>query len=60
VIDSGSVRNTYSLNYLAQLPPLPAVLKRPLLSLLKASRAGRLRLSVPLGNLYVVGRKLRR
>jgi SAM-dependent methyltransferase len=57
VAASGGVRNTYSLAYLAQLLPLPGTLKLTLLSLLRASRAGRLRASVPLGNLYVVGRR---
>ena len=59
VAASGSVRNTYSLAYLVRLLPLPGSLKRPLLSLLRATRAGGLRASVPLGNLYAVGRRVR-
>ena len=51
------VRNTYSLAYLAQLAPMPAAPKRRLLSLLRSRRAGRVRVTVPLGNLCLIARK---
>ena len=53
----GLVVNTYSLCYLARLLPLPASIKRPLLDWLSGHALGRLRLSVPLGNLYLVAQK---
>ncbi|MFI5004569.1 MAG: class I SAM-dependent methyltransferase [Solirubrobacterales bacterium] len=52
-----SVRNTYSLAYLAQLVPLPAELKSRLLPALRAGAAGRVRMTVPLGNLCLIARK---
>jgi SAM-dependent methyltransferase len=57
VLRVGPVRNQYSLSYLSQLVPLPKSLKDHLLAWLRNNRAGRLRLSVPLGNLYAVGRR---
>lgn len=52
-----SARNTYSLAYLAQLAPMPAGLKGRLLSHLRSGRAGRVRVTVPLGNLCLIARK---
>jgi SAM-dependent methyltransferase len=52
-----SVRNTYSLAYLAQLTPLPAALKGRLLPHLQASLAARVKLTVPLGNLCLIARR---
>jgi SAM-dependent methyltransferase len=52
-----SIRNTYSLAYLAQLAPLPAPIKSKMLSYLRSSSPGRLRLTVPLGNLCLIARK---
>lgn len=52
-----SVRNTYSLAYLTQLVPLPAGLKYRLLPALRAGPAGRVRVTVPLGNLCLIARK---
>lgn len=52
-----SVRNTYSLAYLAQLVPLPSGLKSRLLPALRAGPAGRIRVTVPLGNLCLIARK---
>jgi hypothetical protein len=57
VVNSGSVGNTYTLHYLAQMAPLTKGLKRALLSLLKVTSGGRIRLSIPLGNLYLVAQK---
>jgi SAM-dependent methyltransferase len=52
-----SVRNTYSLAYLAQLVPLPMGLKSRLLPSLRAGPAARMRVTVPLGNLCLIARK---
>ena len=53
----GSVRNQYALRYLVRLLPLPAGPKRAALAWLQRHSIGRLRLSVPLGNLYLVAQK---
>lgn len=55
----GPVLNTYTLHYLTRLVPLPGPLKRRLLDRLRAAQLGRARLSVPLGNLYLVAQKPR-
>ncbi len=52
-----SVRNTYSVAYLTQLLPLPAGLKSRLLGALRAGPTGRIRVTVPLGNLCLIARK---
>jgi SAM-dependent methyltransferase len=52
-----SVRNTYSLAYLTQLVPLPVGVKSRLLPTLRAGPAGRIRVTVPLGNLCLIARK---
>jgi SAM-dependent methyltransferase len=52
-----SVRNTYSLAYLAQLVPLPNAIKARLLRSLRAGQAGHIRVTVPLGNLCLIARK---
>jgi len=54
---AGSVRNRYSLRYLVRLLPLPARPKQAALGWLQRHALGRLRLSVPLGNLYLVAQK---
>ena len=54
---AGSVRNQYSLRYLFRLLPLPAGSKRAALDWLQRHSIGRLRLCVPLGNLYLVAQK---
>jgi hypothetical protein len=54
---AGSVRNQYSFRYLVRLLPLPAGPKRAALAWLQRHSIGRLRLSVPLGNLYLVAQK---
>lgn len=53
----GAVFNNYTLYYLARLVPMPAALKRVLLARLERAKIGRLRLSVPLGNLYLIAQK---
>lgn len=49
--------NRYSVGYLMRLFPLPHLLKKRLLGLLARGRLGRMRLSLPLGNLVVVARR---
>ena len=49
--DVQSVRNRYSVRYVAQLVPLPRRMKKPLLHSLKSSRIGSRELRLPLGNL---------
>jgi SAM-dependent methyltransferase len=56
VVETGSVWNTYSLSYLWRLPPWPARLRRVRLGLLGRARLDRVRLTVPLGNLFLVAR----
>lgn len=54
----GPVFNNYPLHYLTRLLPLPARIKLPLLDWLQRVPMGRrVRLSVPLGNLYLVAQK---
>ena len=57
VRDAGRVWNRYSLYYLMRLLPLPTTLKHTLLSWLKRLAIGRWRVSIPLGNLYMVAQK---
>ena len=57
VKETGSVRNLYSLGYVARLVPLPGPLKKALLATLGGTGVGRLRVKVPLGNLYAIGQK---
>jgi hypothetical protein len=57
VAAAGTAFNTYSLSYLARLLPLPAVGKKALLAALDKTPFGRIRLTVPLGNLRLVARK---
>jgi SAM-dependent methyltransferase len=52
-----SVRNTYSLAYLAQLLPFPVATKARLLPHLRNGIASRIRVTVPLGNLCLIARK---
>lgn len=55
--EAGSVWNHYALRYLVRLLPLPGGPKQAVLGWLQHNRIGRLRLSVPLGNLYLVAQK---
>jgi SAM-dependent methyltransferase len=45
--------NTYSLDYLLQLAPIPSSVKSPI----RSSRAARLRATLPLGNLCLIARR---
>ncbi len=58
VCRAGPLVNRFPVRYLARLAPLPGRLKRSLLPWLERTSLGRLRLSLPLGNLYLVARKL--
>ena len=53
----GPVSNAYSLYYLARLVPFPALLKRIVMGLLNNNPMGRIRLTVPLGNMWLVSQK---
>lgn len=57
VVETGGVRNDYSLGYMTRLLPLPATIKRGVLKALSATRAGSLRVGAPLGNLYLIARR---
>jgi SAM-dependent methyltransferase len=57
VVSVKPVTNTYSVSYLARLLPLPDRQKTLLLSLLRDSRVGRLKATVPLGNLCLMARR---
>jgi len=57
VKQAGSVRNRYTLHYLTRLLPLPAGIKSAFLSFLAGNPIGRIPLSVPLGNLYLIAQK---
>jgi SAM-dependent methyltransferase len=52
-----SVRNKYPVDYWIKLFPLPMILKSVIRNLADATRIGKLLLSLPAGNLGVVGRK---
>jgi SAM-dependent methyltransferase len=53
----GAAYNRYSIYYLTRLLPLPISIKTQLLGFLKGSLLGRLRLSVPLGNIFIIAQK---
>ena len=60
VLKIHSAINTYSLYYLMRLVPLQAMIKRHLLKWLKGKLFKFIRLSIPLGNLYLVAQKPKR
>jgi len=57
VRESRKAWNRYSLRYLSHLVPLPASVKRRLLSAVEASPLGRISAWVPLGNLYCIAQR---
>jgi len=59
IVAGGPVANTYSLKYLVRLVPLPSPIKHVLLGLFERGVPGSIRLTVPLGNLFLAGRKPR-
>jgi SAM-dependent methyltransferase len=58
VVEAGGAFNTVSLRHLLHLLPTPAWMKRGLLWAADLTRAGRLPLRLPLGNLHVIGRSM--
>jgi 2-polyprenyl-3-methyl-5-hydroxy-6-metoxy-1,4-benzoquinol methylase len=57
IVESGAATNTLSLRHFLHLLPAPASLKRRLPAAAGGTRSGRLRLRLPLGNLYAIGRR---
>jgi SAM-dependent methyltransferase len=57
-VESGSVWNDYTLGYMARLLPLPHGLKSALQRSLAWSHIGSPRVRMPLGNLYLVARRI--
>jgi SAM-dependent methyltransferase len=57
VISVKPVRNTYSIGYLVHLAPVPHELKASFLPRLKRSKIGQIMLTLPLGNLCLLGRR---
>jgi SAM-dependent methyltransferase len=57
VKEAGTVWNTYSLGYLAHLAPLPYAAKERVSAWLSGKVLGRVRVSLPLGNLFVIAQK---
>lgn len=55
--EEGGVFNYYSLRYLTWLSPIPLILKRALLNLLKNRPLWNLKFLVPLGNIYLIAQK---
>lgn len=56
-LESGPGWNRLSLSHLTHLLPLPRFLKRPALSVLEATRLGRIVGRLPLGNLFLIARR---
>lgn len=52
-----SVYNTYDTAYLAHIVPMPVSIKKPLLNFLNRSPLGKIPLTIPLGNLYIIAQK---
>ena len=57
VCKTGAVFNTYTLHYLMRLIPFSSSLKRKLLEFVQATWLGKIRLPIPLGNLYLAATK---
>ena len=57
IVEQGRVYNTTSLPYLIHLLPLPNRAKRTLTRAVRAARLDRVRLRLPLGNLYLIAEK---
>lgn len=56
-IDVGSAINILSIRHVAHLLPTPDGLKRGMMTAVDRSRVGRLKVRLPLGNLYAIGRR---
>ena len=57
VEEAGHVANSYSLNYMAHLLPMPR-LRRAVAWSFGVSGLGRMQVSVPLGNMYLIAKKI--
>jgi len=57
VLEVKRVVNTYSAGYLAHLSPLPRSAKRASMALLRATRLSRVKLPLPLGNMYLIAER---
>ena len=57
VVDVGAATNTLSVRHLLHLLPAPKAMKQALLAAADRTGAGRLKLRLPLGNLYAIGVK---
>ena len=57
VLETGPVRNAYSLRYLVHLLPLPRLARTALAAVTERTQLGGLRLAVRLGNLYAIARR---
>ena len=57
VLETGPVRNEYSLRYLVHLLPLPRLPRTALAAVTERTPLGGLRLAARLGNLYAIGRR---
>lgn len=57
ITKSGPARNIYSIRYLTQMAPMPNGIKRAVLYLMRLTSIGCFRLSLPLGNLYMIAQK---
>jgi len=57
VQETGTVRNRVRVGYLAGLVPLPPWLRRAVTMVFDSTAIGRISLSLPLGNLYLIARK---
>jgi SAM-dependent methyltransferase len=58
VRESGRVWNRVRVEYLAHLAPLPPMLRRAARRTCDSTGIGRIKLALPLGNLYLIGQKL--
>jgi SAM-dependent methyltransferase len=54
VVDVGSVKNSYPLNYWLEMAPLPAAPKRMLKWIFKVPRLGQCQLPLTAGNIYII------
>lgn len=58
ILSIGYALNVYSPHYIARLLPLPKAIKESVLKILKTGWIRKLRMTVPLGNIYLVAQKL--
>ena len=58
IVESGAATNTLSIRHFLHLLPSPASLKRRLLAASDGNSIGRVSVTLPLGNLYAIGRRM--